>query len=182
MRRFLGILTTCGLSFAGGRSTGAAGGLREDDPAPDFALEASDGQTYELSDLLADGKFVVIAWFPRAFTPGCTAECKSLREANQALQAFDAAVFAASVDTPERNHKFAENLELDFPILSDPKRSVARAYGVVTDAQGVAKRWTFYIGPDGKIRQIDKKVNTREHGQNVAEMLARLEAPRRKVK
>ncbi len=71
------------------------------------------------------------------------------------------AYFAASVDTPEDNKKFAESLGLDFPILSDPGKQVATAYGVVTPERQFAQRWTFYIGVDGKILYIDKKC---QHG------------------
>ena len=75
------------------------------------------------------------------------------------------AYFTASVDTPETNKKFAEELGLDYPILSDPGKQVARAYGVVTGDKAYASRWTFYIGRDGKILYIDKKVNPEAHGQ-----------------
>ena len=68
------------------------------------------------------------------------------------------AYFTASVDPPDVNKKFAESLELDYPILSDPGKEVARAYGVVSGERTVAMRWTFYIGKDGKILYIDKEV------------------------
>ena len=77
------------------------------------------------------------------------------------------------MDTPETNKKFAEELGLDYPILSDPGKQVARAYGVITGDQAYASRWTFYIGRDGKILYIDKHVNPASHGQDV---LARLKA------
>ena len=72
------------------------------------------------------------------------------------------------------NKKFAEKLELDYPILSDPDRTMADAYGVVKNKQGNATRWTFYIGADGKILYIDKKVSTGEHGKDVAAKLKEL--------
>jgi peroxiredoxin Q/BCP len=78
--------------------------------------------------------------------------------------------FAASVDTAETNARFAESLGLDYPILSDPTRQVARAYGVLAPS-GYASRWTFYIDARGTIRDIDKKVNASTHG---ADILARL--------
>jgi len=89
------------------------------------------------------------------------------------LRQFDVAYFAASVDTPETNAKFAKSLDLDFPILSDPSKSVARAYGVL-GAIGMALRRTFYIGKDGRIAAIDRKVSAGSHGEDVVRMLAGL--------
>ena len=92
------------------------------------------------------------------------------------------ALFAASVDTPDLNRQFAQKLGLDYPLLSDPKRTVATAYGVVGEGQPFASRWTFYIGMDGKILDIDKQVTVTEHGHQVAQKLAELGIPRRKVR
>jgi thioredoxin-dependent peroxiredoxin len=89
------------------------------------------------------------------------------------VRQFDVAYFAASVDTPETNAKFAKSLDLDFPILSDPSKSVARAYGVL-GAIGMASRRTFYIGKDGRIAAIDRKVSAGSHGEDVVRMLAGL--------
>lgn len=90
------------------------------------------------------------------------------------------ALFAASVDTPDDNRKFAESLGLDYPLLSDPGRDVAAAYGVVTPERQFANRWTFYIGVDGKILHIEKKVSPATAGQDVAAKLAELGIARRK--
>lgn len=79
----------------------------------------------------------------------------------------------ASVDTPEDNKGFAEKEHADYPILSDPEKDVARSYGVLTPDGAYAKRWTFYIGPDGRILDIDKKVSVRTAG---ADTVAKLEA------
>jgi len=84
------------------------------------------------------------------------------------------AYFAASCDTVETNKEFAESLGLDFPLLSDPGKAVAKAYGVVTPERDLPFRWTFYIGKDGKILHIDKEVNTAEAGADVASRLASL--------
>lgn len=83
------------------------------------------------------------------------------------------AYFAASVDDAETNRKFAESLELDYPILSDPSKETARAYGVLAAVGGYAKRHTIYIGADGKILHIERDVSPRTAG---ADMVARLEA------
>ena len=90
------------------------------------------------------------------------------------------AYFTASVDPAEVNEKFAESLELDYPILSDPGKDVARAYGVVSGDRTNASRWTFYIGKDGKILFIDKQVNTSTAGRDLAAKLADLGVARRK--
>ena len=87
--------------------------------------------------------------------------------------------FAASVDPPEINKTFAESLGADYPVLSDPDRRVATAYGVVDADQAFASRWTFYIGVDGRISYIDKGVSPAAHGKAIAEKLAELGVPRR---
>ena len=91
-----------------------------------------------------------------------------------ALKNLDAAYFTASVDPPETNQKFAASLGVDFPILGDPSKTAARAYGVVDDRQPVARRWTFYIGTDGRILAIDKNVQCSSHAQDVAKKLRQL--------
>jgi thioredoxin-dependent peroxiredoxin len=132
--------------------------LKVGDKAPDFSLPGTDGKTHTLAD--GKGKITVLAWYPKAFTGGCTAECKSITANSEALKAFDVDYFMASVDDPDTNKKFAEQEQANFPMLSDPSRQVAAAYGVVPNTtSGVAKRWTFYIGGDGKILFIDKNVN-----------------------
>ena len=89
----------------------------------------TDGKTHKLSDY--KGKEVVVAWYPAAGTPGCTAECKSFHANGPAIKAYDVAYFMASVDTPERNLEFAKVTEADFPLLSDPAKATATSYGVL---------------------------------------------------
>jgi peroxiredoxin Q/BCP len=100
-----------------------------------------------------------------------------MKETGPSIRQFNVAYFAASVDEPQKNKEFAESLELDFPILSDPGRAVAKAYGVVSDDTRGASRWTFYIGPDGRILYIDKQVKTATHGQDIAARLKELGVP-----
>jgi peroxiredoxin Q/BCP len=78
------------------------------------------------------------------------------------------------VDSTDTNQKFAESLGVDYPILSDPGKDVARAYGVVGGDRQAAARWTFYIGIDGRLLYIDKDVKTTSHGKDVAARLAEL--------
>jgi thioredoxin-dependent peroxiredoxin len=89
------------------------------------------------------------------------------------------AYFAASVDTPDVTRKFAQQLGTDYPLLSDPKRQAATAYGVVSATQPFASRWTFYIGVDGRILYIDKQVSTATHGRAIAQKLAELGVKKR---
>jgi peroxiredoxin Q/BCP len=95
------------------------------------------------------------------------------------LALYDVAFFEASVDTPERNREVAEALDLEHPILSDPGRQVAEAYGVLAGGRRTAARWTFYIGADGRILYIDTAVIADGHGEDVPARLAALGIPRR---
>ena len=88
----------------------------------------------------------------------------------------------ASVDSLEDNTKFAEMHGADFPILADPDKKVATAYGVIPEGRQVAARWTFYIGPDGRILFIDKKVQAQTAGEGIAAKLAELNVKRVKTK
>jgi len=151
----------------------AAAELKVGDQAPAFSMQGSDGKTYTLEQFKGKSA-VVIAWFPKAFTGGCTKECKSLRENSKALHDLKVAYFTASVDTAEENKKFAESLDLDYPILSDPDKSVAKDYGVINPTRGFANRWTFYIDKEGIIRAIDKTVKVDKAGADVAAKLKEL--------
>ena len=147
--------------------------LKVGDKAPEFEMTGSDGKTYKLSDF--QGKqAVVVAWYPRAFTGGCTAECKSFKEKGDALKAYDVAYFTASTDTVEKNTAFAKSLEVDYPILSDPDAKTAIAYGVATPEKKTATRWTFIIDKDGNIADIDKAVKTGSHATDIAHKLGEL--------
>ncbi len=90
-----------------------------------------------------------------------------------AIKAYDVAYFMASVDTPEQNLEFAKVTEANFPLLSDTSKAVATSYGVL-GGRGNANRWTFYIGPDGKIQHIEKMVNAAKAGEDVLAKLADL--------
>jgi len=151
----------------------AAAEVKEGDAAPAFELPGSDGKTHKLSDYVGK-QAVVIAWYPKAFTGGCTNECKSLRENGAAIRKFNVAYFAASCDDAETNKKFAESLGLDYPILSDPKFSLSGPLGVTDAAQQRPRRWTIYISKEGKILHIDKSVKTMTHGADVAAKLKEL--------
>jgi peroxiredoxin Q/BCP len=152
-------------------------GLAVGDLAPDFTLSASDGKTYRLADFRGR-QAVVLAWFPMAFTSGCTIECKSLAEDGSLIERYDVTYFMASVDPVEGergNQAFAKAHSAHFPILSDPTKKTAAAYGVLSE-RGFANRWTFYIGKDGKVAAIDKDVSSRlaSSAQDMAKKLGEL--------
>lgn len=154
--------------------------LKVGDMAPDFSLPATDGKTYKLSSFRGK-QAVVLAWFPRAFTRGCTIECKSLAEGSAKLKMYDATYFMASVDPidgEKGNKAFAESMKADFPLLSDVTKETARKYGVLA-SQGFSNRWTFYIDKNGRIAHIDKDVNTRleTSADDMAAKLAELKVP-----
>ena len=149
--------------------------LEVGDTAPEFSLQGTDGKTHKLSDYRGK-QAVVLAWFPKAFTSGCTLECKSLAENGHLLKKFEAIYFMASVDPIDDNIGFAKKEKADFPLLSDPSKETAEAYDVLSEG-GYALRHTFYIGKDGKILAIDSNVRPAQSAQDMAEMLAKLEVP-----
>ena len=160
-------------------SLSSAAELKIGDDAPDFSLVGSDGKTYKLSDFKGK-QAVVVAWFPRAFTGGCTKECKAFKEQGSSIREYEVAYFTASNDPAEKNKAFAESLGVDYPILSDPDSSVAKAYGVLNDKGTAALRWTYYIGADGKILHIDKTPKVESHGADVAKKLGELGVAKKK--
>ncbi|MDP2380131.1 MAG: redoxin domain-containing protein, partial [Pseudohongiella sp.] len=89
--------------------------LEVGDKAPDFTLQASNGQTYSLTDFVGKQP-VVLAFFPAAFTGGCTIQCKAIRDSSDEIKSYNVAYFMASVDTVEKNTEFAKEYELDFPV------------------------------------------------------------------
>ena len=101
-------------------------------------------------------------------------ECKSLRESGAELGKYDIAYFGASCDTKEKNKQFSEKLDLNYPLLSDTKRTVAAAYGILNSSGTRAKRTTIFVDKDGKIAHIQTKVNVRSHGPEVVEQLKKL--------
>ena len=170
--------------------------LKVGDMAPNFKLQATDGKTYQLSDFKGK-QAVVVAWFPAAFTRGCTIECKSLAENGEKIKMYDVSYFMASVDPIEKNVEFAkaksvtlgqganamvvDKKEADFPLLSDPTKDVATSYGVLA-RQGFANRWTFYIDRNGVITYIDKDVNSHlaTSAEYMAAKLGELKVPQKK--
>lgn len=97
------------------------------------------------------------------------------------LDRFDITLFAASCDSPETNRRFATALDLDYPVLSDPEKTVATAYGVVHEGRAYPERWTFIIGVDGKLLDVMTDVDARSHGEQVAARLEELGVKKRQA-
>lgn len=172
--RALFLAATCSLVPLWAMADGPAVG----DMAPDFTLEASDGNTYTLSDYRGQ-QAVVVAWFPKAYTKGCTIECKSLAENGQRIREYDVTYFMASTDELEDNVGFAEENNADFPLLSDPTKDTAKAYDVLMPVVGMAKRHTFYIGKDGRILKIDTDIRPATSAEDMAKTLGELGVAKR---
>lgn len=143
--------------------------LQPGDVAPDFELPDQNGKKHRLADLR--GETVVLSFYPRDFTYGCTTSVKSLTEEAPRLVARGARVFAVSVQSVASKFRFANDYKVKIPLLADTKTTTARHYGVLA-SDGVAARVTFIIGPDGRIVSTDHKVHTNTHG---ADVLARLD-------
>ena len=135
------------------------------DAAPGFALPSSTGRAIRLADYKGKKK-VVLAFFPKAFTGGCTKEMSGLRDNQKAFDEAEAQILGISMDSVATQTKFADSLKLTFPILSDPGGKTATAYGV----KGAlwANRTTFIIDQNGKITSILEGKDAIDPGLTVA--------------
>ena len=143
--------------------------LKVGDKAPDFKLQATTGDYYQLSDYKGK-QAIVLAWYPMANTRGCTIECKSLVEKGHLIREYNASYFMASVDPLDDNRDFAKKTGADFPMLSDPTKDTAKAYDVLNFVR-VASRVTFYISKEGKILKIDEDINPKTAAEDIAKNL-----------
>jgi peroxiredoxin Q/BCP len=134
------------------------------DRAPDFALADETGTTRRLSEMLADGP-VVLYFYPMALTPGCTAESCHFRDLRAEFEAVGARRVGISADKIDKQKRFSDKHGFDFPLLSDPDKAVARAYGVRRGPGPIPnKRATFVIGADGLIKaMVQSEVNMQVH-------------------
>lgn len=143
--------------------------------APAFSLSNQDGEVVNLKDFR--GQRVVLYFYPKAMTPGCTVQACGLRDSRKALAAANAVVLGVSPDKPPALLKFRERDGLDFDLLSDPDHAVAEAYGVWGLKQFMGResmgilRTTFIIGQDGKLRHVMDKVATKTHHDDVLALL-----------
>jgi len=146
------------------------------DPAPDFSLVDHSGATVSLGDFA--GSRLVIYFYPRAFTPGCTAESCDFRDRHAALQEAGFSLVGISPDDPATLARFREEHGLPFPLLSDPEHLAAAAYG----AWGVKKNYgkeyeglirsTFVVGPDGTLEHAWRNIRAKGHAERVAAEIA----------
>ena len=149
--------------------------LNEGDKAPDISLANDAGEPFKLSDL--KGKRVVLYFYPKADTPGCTTESCEFRDDVKAFAKKGAVVVGISPDKPAAQAKFKQKYELPFTLLADEEKAAAKTYGVWKEKNMYGKkvmgieRSTFIIGPDGKIEKIYGKVKAKGHA---AEVLAAL--------
>jgi peroxiredoxin Q/BCP len=132
--------------------------------APDFRLQDQNFKWHGLGDYA--GQWVVLYFYPKADTPGCTTEACEFRDNIFAFQALGAAVMGISVDDVGSQKEFADKYHLPFPLLSDASQDTARSYGVLRES-GVANRHTFVIGPDGRIAKHYAQVDPASHSQEV---------------
>ena len=154
--------------------------LVEGNPAPDFELPDQDGQPVRLSDLR--GQTVVLYFYPRADTPGCTTQACGVRDHRADYEAAGARVIGVSPDEVAAVKKFAEKRDLDFTLLADADHSVAEAYGTWVEKSNYGKtymgvqRATFIIDGDGTIARVFPKVSPKTHDEVVLGALGELAA------
>uniref|UniRef100_A0A7V4ALG9 thioredoxin-dependent peroxiredoxin n=1 Tax=Thermus tengchongensis TaxID=1214928 RepID=A0A7V4ALG9_9DEIN len=146
--------------------------------APDFALPDQDGRLHRLADYR--GRWVVLYFYPKDDTPGCTKEACGFRDRMGDLQDLGAVVLGVSADGVESHKRFAEKYGLNFPLLADPERQAILAYGAWgkknlygKEYEGVLRQ-TFLIDPEGRIAKVWRKVSPEGHAEEVAEVLRAL--------
>ena len=137
------------------------------DSAPNFELPDQDGNKHKLADYA--GKNVVLYFYPKADTPGCTAQACGVRDRAAEYAAANAVVLGVSPDSPKKLRAFADKYGLAFTLLGDEDHSVAESYGVWVEKSMYGKKYmgnertTFVIGPDGKVATVFHKVKPAEH-------------------
>jgi peroxiredoxin Q/BCP len=131
--------------------------------APAFSVKDTNGNTVSLSDLA--GKTVVLYFYPKDDTPGCTKQACSFRDAQTDYTSKNVVVFGVSADDETSHQAFTQKYNLTFPLLADTEKTLIKAFDV--DGGGYAKRVTYVIGPDGKIIYVDASVNTSTHANDI---------------
>ena len=140
-----------------------ADALKEGDVAPPFKAKGDDGKEYSLAAF--KGKTVVLYFYPKDDTPGCTIEAQEFRDAYDKFAQKGAVVLGVSVDNTESHQAFRKKYNLNFPLLVDGE-PIARMYGVPTSG-GYAARQTFVIGKDGKLKKVFRSVTPRGHSAEI---------------
>jgi len=145
--------------------------LKIGDDAPSFTLPDSQGNQINSNDF--KGKWIVLYFYPKDDTPGCTAEACHFRDDFKLLESLGAKVIGISIDDSFSHKKFAEKYNLPFPLLSDASGEVASRYGALNNFLVIklAKRYTYLINPQGKIAKIYFSVDTSKHSQEIIDDL-----------
>ena len=143
------------------------------DKAPDFEGPTSDGSRLGLKDFLGK-KNVVLYFYPKDDTPGCTKEACSFRDNLKSVREIGAEVIGVSLDSVESHKKFADKYNLPFPLISDKEKRIATAYGVMKDTGTSASRVTFIIDKSGRIAKVFPKVDVTKHTEEVVGALKTL--------
>lgn len=138
--------------------------LKEGDPAPALTATAANGAAVDLAAM--KGKHVVVYFYPKDDTPGCTKEACAFRDAWSKLEKGKVQVLGVSVDDNESHKKFAEKYKLPFPLIADPDQKICKSFGVPVNS-GYASRVSFLIGPDGKIKKVYPKVDPGVHADEI---------------
>ena len=138
--------------------------------APDFTLKDEEGVERNLSDYLGE-KSVVLAFYPKDFTGGWTAELNSLRDSLSEIEATDSVLFGVSVDSVDSHKRFRAEQKFGFSLLADTEFKVSTQYSGIIENFKASKRTTFIIDKAGYIRAIDREVNTKTHGEDVVALL-----------
>lgn len=158
----MGIIAMLGLASAADVSEGAK--------APAFEARDQHGALVRLADFQGKSS-VVLYFYPKDDTPGCTAQACSLRDGFSAIQAAGAVILGVSADTSQSHKAFAEKFHLPFSILADPDKRIIEAYGVKMPLLGFAKRVTFLIDRQGIVRKVIRDIRTKDHDQQVLDLL-----------
>jgi peroxiredoxin Q/BCP len=142
--------------------------------APDFSLPDQNGVVHSLKEF--SGKWLVLYFYPKDDTPGCTQEACAFRDDLPKLMALGAQVMGISVDDGKSHAEFAQKYHLPFPLLADSDKEVAARYGVLMNLGviKIAKRYTFLIDPQGNINKVYDKVETSRHSQEIIDDLNKL--------
>jgi len=144
--------------------------VTEGQPAPDFELETDAGETVKLSNLR--GKPVVLYFYPKDDTPGCTRQACGIRDAWSEFQKAGAEVFGISADTTASHEKFKSKYALPFTLLADPEHKLGEPYGVGQEGKSSYERSTFVIDAEGNVAKIMRRVNPDRHADEVLEALS----------
>ena len=156
------------------KTVGAVAEPKVGDQAPGIKLQTHEGKSFDLQS--RKGQWTVLYFYPKADTPGCTKQACAFRDSISEIRKLNADVFGISIDSVKDQAKFHEKNNLNFTLLADADGTVAKAYGTKMPLVPMAKRWTFLIDPDLRIRFIDDGVSPAKDAGNMAAKLKELQA------